>query len=197
MIEQPAFSRRNQTFILQQQEIQSSHATSRAQASRIDHHPRPPFPAPSISLNLPLRPQLPKSRSLLLQQNLRVTKLDQSPLIHNSHKVKLNDSFQFMSHRNDSMVAEFFVNEILDLDIGLGIDAVEICQYKSCMGMRRKKGDSPASSFIHNQHSTLIFPQQSPSDIEKLLRPLAEMDILHHSIEASFGSNSIPKTCLL
>jgi hypothetical protein len=29
------------------------------------------------------------------------------------------------------MVAEFFVNESLDLDVGLGIDAVEICQYKS------------------------------------------------------------------
>lgn len=81
------------------------------------------LPSPS-QLSLPLSPQLSKPRSLLLQQNLRITILNQTTLIHHTHKVKLDNSFQFMRDRNDSVIAKLFVDERLDLDVCFSVDAI-------------------------------------------------------------------------
>lgn len=139
------------------------------------------LPSPS-QLPLPLSPQLSEPRSLLLQQNLRITILNQTTLIHHTHKVKLDNSFQFMRDRNDSVIAKLFVDERLDLDVCFSVDAIWAMsasrRYRKAMGKRHL----PASSFIHNQHFAFIFPEKRSSNVEKLLRPLTEMNILHLSV---------------
>jgi hypothetical protein len=45
-------------------------------------------------------------------------------MIHHTHKVKSCDSLQLVRDGNDSMIAEFFVDEGLDFDVCFGVDAV-------------------------------------------------------------------------
>lgn len=80
------------------------------------------------------------------------------------------------------MVAELLVDERLNLDVCLSVDAVEISVSIEVQERQQGKEKLPASSFIHNQHFALVLSQQSPSNIEELLGPLTQMHIFHFSI---------------
>ena len=85
---------------------------------------------------------------------MRIIKLPHRPLIEDGHPVIIRNGVEFVSHRDDGMVAEFLPDDALDLRIGLIVDAGG--QSQSASGVTRVRRDFlPAGRLIQDQDGTL------------------------------------------
>lgn len=95
--------------------------------------------------------------TLLLQQLIWLTVLDETTLVHDDDFVEVEDGFELMCDSDDGVGWEFLAQESLDLGVGLGVETVSSLVWpKSKASQVLMVMDLLARRFIDHEYTTSL-----------------------------------------